>query len=143
MFNALISLSRKIFLPVLGLSLSFVSIAGSLHADTVVVEMLGGPGQGDFRFSPDDVRIKAGDTIMWVNMSPSGIMHTATYGMGSKDPDSGLYFDSGFLSPGESFSHTFDNIGTYPYYCIPHEFFGMTGVIRVKAYHREASPRTF
>ena len=103
----------------------------------------GGPGDGDFRFSPADVRIRVGDTIQWINMSPSGVIHTATYGMGSGDPMNAFWFDTGFLSSGQSFSVQFDTMGTFNYYCIPHEFFGMTGVIRVGATHREAAPNTF
>jgi len=38
-------------------------------------------------------------------------------------------FDSGFLEPGDTFTFTFTEAGTYPYFCLPHPF--MTGTITV------------
>ncbi len=61
-------------------------------------------------FSPLEIRIKKGESVSWKNFD--NISHTAT-------SDSGI-FDSGLLEKGESFSFTFDEVGEYPYYCIPH-----------------------
>ncbi|MGH9760548.1 MAG: cupredoxin domain-containing protein, partial [Blastocatellia bacterium] len=40
-------------------------------------------------------------------------------------------FDSGFMLPGKTFSHTFTAPGKYKYFCIPHEKDGMFGYITV------------
>ena len=40
-------------------------------------------------------------------------------------------FDSGFLRPGETFTHTFTIPGEYRYACVVHEAKGMVGTIVV------------
>jgi plastocyanin len=89
-------------------------------------------------FSPEQVTIEVGGTVTWEN--PSTVVHTAT---GDPDnvadadnvelPDGAEAWDSGFVQPGESFSHTFTEPGTYRYVCIPHEGVGMFGTIVVEA----------
>ena len=125
------------------LSVLTLGFIGSVQADTVTIEMLGGPGQGDFRFSPAEVTVKMGDTVEWINMSPSPILHTATYGMGNDDPLSGFYFDSGFLATGGTYSVTLTRMGVYHYYCIPHELFDMRGILTVGHFQHEAVQNEF
>jgi plastocyanin len=60
-------------------------------------------------FSPSDVAIKTGDTVRWV--FDQGV-HTTT----SSD---GLW-DSGVLSPGSTFEHTFNDPGNFAYICALH-----------------------
>src|SRR5205823_13114279 len=74
-------------------------------------------------FSPKNVTINVGDTVVWSN---TGGSHTVT-GDGS-DPFCG----SGFIPT--SCSHTFNKAGTFPYHCIPHQFsFNMVGTVIVQA----------
>lgn len=61
-------------------------------------------------FSPAEVHIPAGGTVLWVNTSR--LAHTVT-----ADDQS---WDSGYVDVGETFSMTFDTPGTYSYYCVPH-----------------------
>lgn len=90
------------------------------------------------KFAPTQVTIKVGGTVTWEN--PSTVVHTAT-GDPDKvaDPDNvelpggAEPWDSGFVQPGDSFSHTFTEPGTYRYVCVPHEGVGMTGTIIVQA----------
>jgi plastocyanin len=93
------------------------------------------------RFEPADVAIKVGQTITWVN--DSAIPHTATC-----DPEKNPVketrpevvqlapgaepWDSGLLSQGQTFSHTFTVTGEYKYFCIPHVLSGMLGTITVE-----------
>jgi plastocyanin len=98
--------------------------AGGLAA-TVNVNII------DFGFQPANVTIKAGDTVKWTNTG--SFVHTTTSGTttgGSRHPD-GLW-DSGSLSTGQTFSHTFTKAGAFPYYCTPH-FTIMTGTVTVQA----------
>ena len=73
----------------------------------------------DFAFSPDPLEIAVGETVTWTNQD--GAPHTATADDGA--------FDSGRLAQGESFSFTFDEPGTYTYFCEIHP--KMTGTIVV------------
>ncbi|HEV8543224.1 MAG TPA: Ig-like domain-containing protein, partial [Verrucomicrobiae bacterium] len=93
-----------------------------LHAATVTVSIT-----GDFSFSPRNRTISPGDTIMWMN-DDATTAHTSTSGAPGV-PDG--VWSSGLLSPGQSFSHTFDSAGTFAYFCSVHTF--MTGTIVVQA----------
>lgn len=88
-------------------------------------------------FEPASITIKAGETVDFVNGSP--LIHTVTADPAKAReadnvslPEGAETFDSGNLAPGESFSHTFTEPGTYQYFCIPHEAAGMTGTIVVQ-----------
>ena len=74
-----------------------------------------------FAFGPAEVTVAAGTTVTWVNKE-SGVPHTST-------SDDGLW-KSGTLSPGDSFSFTFDRPGTYTYFCSIHP--NMKGTIVVQ-----------
>src|SRR5438876_8453828 len=73
-------------------------------------------------FSPKNVTINVGDTVLWSN---TGGSHTVT-GDGS-DPFCGRVFVP------TSCSHTFSTAGTFSYHCIPHQSFGMVGTVIVQA----------
>jgi plastocyanin len=78
-----------------------------------------------FRFDPPTLEISAGDTVTWSNSD--GITHTATSGT-PEDRDG--QFDVEMPEAGTSGTHTFDEAGTYPYFCTVHE--SMTGEIIVE-----------
>ena len=78
-----------------------------------------------FRFNPDTVTIKQGTTVTWVN--EDGVAHTVVSGV--RNNKSGL-FDSGNISSGGTFSYTFNEKGTFDYFCEPHS--GMDGTIVVE-----------
>jgi len=65
-------------------------------------------------FMPSSVTIHPGDTVRWT-WSSSG--HSST--SGSPGMPSGLW-DSGILNQGAVFTQTFNNVGSFPYYCTPH-----------------------
>lgn len=81
------------------------------------------PG-GTLTFSPSTVSINVGDQVTWTFDSS---IHTTT--SGSSCTANGLWNDSG----GPTFSYTFTNAGTYPYFCVPHCSFGMTGEVIVNS----------
>jgi len=63
-------------------------------------------------FAPTEITVHAGDTVRWTNND--NIPHTVT-------SDTKL-FDSGLINPGTSWSHTFDQAGSFPYFCTVHPF---------------------
>ncbi|HEU5210140.1 MAG TPA: plastocyanin/azurin family copper-binding protein [Longimicrobiales bacterium] len=88
-------------------------------------------------FSPDTVRIRSGETVLWRNSSM--LPHTVTADRSraaSADnvvlPAGAEPFDSGNIDPGRSWSYTFTVPGTYQYVCLPHELAGMIGVVVVE-----------
>ena len=72
----------------------------------------------DFAFAPNVIIIPVGTTGRWTN--DGAVNHTVT-------SDTAV-FDSGVLSPGESFEYRFDVAGTYAYHC---ELHPMTGKVIV------------
>ncbi|HEX2281895.1 MAG TPA: cupredoxin family copper-binding protein, partial [Thermomicrobiales bacterium] len=73
----------------------------------------------DFAFGPQELTVTAGTTVTWTN--EDWAPHTATAEDGS--------FDSGRLDQGASFEHTFDEPGTFAYFCSFHP--GMMGSVVV------------
>lgn len=76
-------------------------------------------------FRPTSVTVTVGTTVVWTNRGRNP--HTVT----ADD----RAFDSGTLESGQTFSVTFDEVGTAPYYCQFHGTpgSGMTGVVIVQA----------
>jgi plastocyanin len=70
-------------------------------------------------FNPANITIHVGQQVVWVNNDSAP--HTTTSGSCTGNtctPSPG--WDSGTLNPGQSFSHTFDTAGTFPYFCRIH-----------------------
>lgn len=78
----------------------------------------------NLRFNPRTVTVTMGTTVVWTNNDPQGIPHTTT-------SDTGLW-DSGRMSVGQSYSHKFNQPGTYRYHCTLHQGEGMVGTIIVQ-----------
>ena len=76
-------------------------------------------------FLPYNVSIGVGATITWSNDDTAA--HTVTSGIVAEGPD-GL-FDSSIFMSGTTFEFTFNDAGTYDYFCMVHPW--MTGIINV------------
>jgi glucose/arabinose dehydrogenase/plastocyanin len=85
-------------------------------------------GMSGFSFMPPTVTIQVGDTVMWTNMD--SIAHTTT--SGANPPTSDGLWNSGALGSHQTFSHTFTQAGTFPYFCEFHFGFGMRGTVIVQ-----------
>lgn len=77
-------------------------------------------------FSPQNIEVEVGTKVTWVN--ESSLVHTVTSGSNGEHDE---LFDSGDLSEGEEFSYTFDEVGTFDYFCRPHYNNGMVGTVTV------------
>ncbi len=89
------------------------------------------------KFEPEQVTIKAGEAVRWVNDN-AGPAHTVTTDpsmVQNEDdveiPGGAKPFSSGVIKPGKFYQHTFDVPGTYRYACAPHEGSKMLGVVLV------------
>ena len=70
-------------------------------------------------FSPADLTVNAGDTIVWVNKDL--LAHTATAKSGA--------FNSNVIQPGQSWRYVAKTKGNFPYTC---SFHPMTGTLIVR-----------
>jgi plastocyanin len=78
----------------------------------------------NFEFSQPELHIAPGTTVRWRNTTTN--YHTVT-------PDGHAAWSQWqTASPGETFEVSFDQVGTYPYYCVPHRALGMMGTIIVE-----------
>ena len=76
-------------------------------------------------YLPASITINAGDTVEWENTDTAA--HTVTGGSPSNGP-SGV-FDSSLIMAGASFENTFDDAGSYDYFCMVHPW--MVGNVQV------------
>jgi plastocyanin len=79
----------------------------------------------DSCFSPYEVTISTGESVTWSNDDSAA--HTVTSG----SPSAGVtgVFDSGLFMAGATFEHTFDEAGTFDYFCMVHPW--MSGKVIV------------
>lgn len=78
----------------------------------------------DFSFGPSSVTIKVGESVNWILAEGA---HTTTSGV-APDQD-GLWNQA--LTVDTPFTFTFDEAGTFPYFCRFHPDF-MSGVVTVE-----------
>jgi plastocyanin len=88
-------------------------------------------------FAPTGIQVEAGAEVRWIN--EDAVDHTVTSGIQRKQGVPGVeedkparpdgMFDERLPSQGDVFTFTFDDPGTFAYYCDVHA--GMTGEITV------------
>ncbi len=118
----------------LGLVLSTILLAiatlamSTAPADAATVEVQMGASSGPpLQFVPDTVTISSGDTVKWINnkFAPHNVIF-----QGSSAAK--LSHKQLVNKLGDSFTTTFDEPGTYSYFCQPHRSAGMMGKVIVK-----------
>jgi plastocyanin len=115
-----------------GLALPRLTLAG----DPVEIRMQGKADGSHVWFDPIGLRIRAGQTIRWINLDP-GNSHTATayhpknFEHPLRIPEGAEPWNSDYLLPNETFSVTLTVEGVYDFFCAPHEHAGMVGRIIV------------
>ncbi len=99
---------------------------GAAPDNTVTMELI--------RYRPEVLDITAGTTVTWLQKDAG--VHTVTSGLVeqggggvTKVPDG--RFDSGEIATGKTFSFTFDQPGTYRYFCSVHPA-TMRGEVQVR-----------
>lgn len=128
----------KVLLVALTASL-FVACGGSSSGSGNTVTM-----DSAQRFAPDSLTVKVGETVTWTNEDSQ--THTVT-AFDDSIPDGADYFASGdapdeeaarddlqagLIAEGDAYEFTFEEPGSYGYFCIPHEQQGMKGEIVVE-----------
>src|SRR3990172_7850849 len=111
-------MNRKlVFVLLLSAAEVMVGLPQALAAQSVNVSIAG------FAYNPAEITISKGTTVIWTQNDAAN--HTVT-------SDTGL-FDSGNLTTGQTFSLTFNEIGTFKYHCTIHVFMkGRVNVIEMQ-----------
>ena len=87
-------------------------------ADIVIPQGAGTPGNTGY--NPLNFTVTAGKTVTWANKDTTVHTVTSTTGL----------FDSGNLNPGQTYTHSFSQLGVYKYYCTLHSW--MQGNVTVR-----------
>ena len=114
---------------------SMVAITPGAFAEHTTATVTNAPGSStpgceetaEGCFIPSPVTIDMGGTVTWENNDTAA--HTATGGSATEGP-SGV-FDSSLIMAGSSFSHTFEDAGTFDYFCMVHPW--MVGTVMVSS----------
>jgi plastocyanin len=117
------SLRRRTLCLVLTGAVSGMTMLAAIPADAAGtnVSMVEGNAKdaNTWKFEPNNITVKAGSTVAWVNKGKQP--HSASANDGS--------FDSGAMKGGATWEHKFDRPGDFPYVCAFHP--QMTGVVKV------------
>lgn len=114
--------SRRTFLRGVGAgAVASAGLARPVAAETTPVVRM-----GNNYFDPDGLFVEPGTTVRFEIVAGA---HSAT-AYEDRIPAGAAAFDSTVLSSGD-FEYTFEEPGTYDYYCLPHESVGMVGRVVV------------
>merc|ERR1719160_1801786 len=111
--------------------LSVGLMASPMVANAADVKL--GSDGGQLVFVPDEVTIKAGDSVTWIGNK--GMPHNVVFDEeevpeGVNTPS--LNHEDMINGEGDKVTTKFDKPGTYPYYCEPHRGAGMNATVVVK-----------
>jgi plastocyanin len=126
---------------VLTAATAVVVLAGSMGVEeptepAATVQIVATGAEQPFAFEPDELTVAAGTTVRWHNTTDE-VFHTVTFTDSlSQRQDNGM-FNASLFAAGDVVEFTFDEEGTYLYFCQPHSEF-MVGTIVVTA-HQQGS----
>lgn len=101
--------------------MKFIGGLGGLLGAVVVYAQAVEIGIKDYHYHPDELRVKVGTTVKWVNQEKR-TSHSILF-LGKEG------FESERIFPGESWERRFEQPGRYEYSCGPHP--EMKGLIEV------------
>jgi len=89
----------------------------AIKADVIIPTKVSRPGCDveDICYIPSKIVIEKGGSVTWLNEDSA--FHTVTSGFYEEPTD---LFDSGYLDPYQYYTLSFDEIGTYDYFCELH-----------------------
>ena len=93
---------------------------------TVIIERGASDPNNDKMYTPAKLNVSKGTTVVWRNDDTT--FHTVTSGNPDVN-DSAVVFDSDLIRAGNTFKWTFDNEGTFEYYCTLHPIMRGTVVV--------------
>ncbi len=97
----------------------------TVHVEIPIGTAVPGCEETNECWSPADITINAGDEVHWMNVDTAA--HTVTSGSPADGP-SGV-FDSSLVMADATYAFTFDDAGSYDYFCMVHPW--MVGSISV------------
>jgi plastocyanin len=103
--------------------------ASGANTGTSVSIVSGSSSLTDTAYQPNPIQVSVGNTVTWTNHDAQP--HTVTSGSNGQ-PDNKFNSSPNFsplVNPGQTFSFTFTQAGSYPYFCMLHP--NMVGTVSV------------
>ena len=100
---------------ILAIMLIFVIPIYAWSAETITVEIK------NFKFVPQEITIKSGTTVQWINKEKRGYHNAWFEALGEPEPE--------YLFPEDTYDKSFTTAGDFHYRCGPHP--EITGVVHV------------
>jgi plastocyanin len=101
------SVMNRLRSAILVLALGVAASAQAGAEEVVVIEMF------QYQFVPEQVTIKPGTTVRWVNKEKRQF-HNVWFREAGEEPGE-------YLFPEDQYERVFDQAGDYPYVCQPHQ----------------------
>lgn len=127
-------MSIKSSLKDVGVAVAATAASALLASNALAIEILLGGSDGSLAFVPNDFSISAGDKIVFKNNAgfPHNVVFDEDEIPGGVDAGKISMSEEDLLNaPGETYSVTLTEKGTYSFYCSPHQGAGMAGKVTV------------
>ena len=132
----------------LALLFAFIGALSAMSATPVAAQQTTTIAVGDFWFCSAsfedgvcETTITEGDTVVW-NVGGASAPHTTTEcGASCDSPTGSPLWDSGIIDDGATFQSSFDQVGTYLYFCQIHPLQNPRQPSRQAPPSRQAAPR--
>ncbi|OIV89238.1 hypothetical protein TanjilG_24388 [Lupinus angustifolius] len=126
--------SVKASLKDFGVAVVATAATAILASNALAVEVLLGSDDGGLAFVPNDFSVSAGEKIVFKNNAgfPHNVVFDEDEIPGGVDVSKISMAEEDLLNgPGESYSVTLSEKGSYSFYCSPHQGAGMKGKVTV------------
>lgn len=100
-------------------AMTTTTIGAAVGAEVIMPVNAFDPTKPENAYLPLNLSVPVGTTVRWTNQDTQ--VHTVVSGVSdglAGTPDG--WFASEFLNPGDAFTFTFDDVGTFDYFCTPH-----------------------
>ncbi|KAJ6808048.1 plastocyanin, chloroplastic [Iris pallida] len=127
-------LSVKASLKDVGMTAAAVAASVMLASNALALEVLLGGSDGSLAFVPGSFSVAAGETITFKNNAgfPHNVVFDEDEIPAGVDAAAISMKEEDYLNgPGETYSVTLKEKGTYSFYCAPHQGAGMVGKVTV------------
>ncbi|KAK9755117.1 hypothetical protein RND81_01G003400 [Saponaria officinalis] len=127
-------MSIKATLKDVGVIVAATAAAGILTGNAMAMEVLLGSSDGGLAFVPSDISVPSGEKIVFKNNAgfPHNVVFDEDEVPAGVDVSKISMAEEDYLNgPGETYSVTLTEKGTYSFYCAPHQGAGMVGKVTV------------
>ncbi|XP_008806153.1 plastocyanin [Phoenix dactylifera] len=128
------AVSPRASLKEVGVAVAATAASAVLAGNALAIDVLLGGSDGSLAFVPSDFSVAPGETIVFKNNAgfPHNVVFDEDEIPSGVDASAISMSDEDLLNaPGETYTVTLKEKGTYTFYCTPHQGAGMVGKVTV------------